>query len=771
MTARLLLWVLPLIALGSFARTGAATPEEQIDRYADPHLGGEAFVVDTVTLTGDRLSAELHGGVLVPVLSAGDDLMGYVYVGDGTLRYDPEDETERYQLERKTGHSSFDGPLNDAFVLTDDPDVLASLAPAPDGPRAAVPARAFSVLRERFDEYADPKWGLGVGLEVLRILREANDPAGPGHVYAEFGFEGLRPYSQGWLPRRFGWITYLHDPHGVIDRDRSTALLGHQSTSFGHFLEIWTCHGPVEPPPIDLVSVDMDLTVPPGGPDGLSTIHNTVGITFTAVDEPVNAVALDLVSQVYSWSKRRFVKFEVTQVTDYTGAERPFAHHRGRLLVPLATSLAPGQTETLTVSYSGDALFALDSDSYWVLNSWPWFPTNGLDDRATFAATVHYPAHLRMAGTGTTTATATEGDVRTERWEEERPVQFPSMIIGNFTTVKEERTPSGVAVRGFFTPSEDHKAEPAIAETIRIIRFYEQAFGPFPFDEVDIAEMRENMGFWQAPPGLILISKPEGVVEWVDNPERATPHLAPATLAHELAHEYWGHAVGWATGDDQWLSEALAEYSSHLYISHVFGDVDYEARLRSWRKESREDSAFGPVAMDGGRLGRGRLPLWYNKGPYTLHMLHHWIGDKPFLDLLATTYELVDHHDLSTREFQAIAEKALGTDMDWFFGTWIRSTHLPEIEASYRGGTGRGDPLVLTLRQVQDGPPTKLRVPVRITLDKKRKPQWRTVVLEDAEMTVTIEGLAAPVKKVEIDPDQATLWAKDPRPAAQEGSD
>ena len=752
--------------------TAASIPQEQIDRYTDLHLGSEAFVVDSVTLEGDLLTAELHGGVLVQILSAGESLLGYVYIGDGTLRYEPPGDTERDQLALKTGHSAFQGPLQDAFVLTDDPDTLAVLAPTSGAQRTAVPARAFSILRERGDEYADPKWGLGIGLEIRRLLREANDPQGPGHVYAEFGFDGLRPYSQGWLPRPFSWVSYLHDPRGALDRDRCTALFGHQATSYGHFVEIWTHHGTAEPAPIDLVAVDMNLTVPPEGPDGLSTIHNTASITFTAVDEPVTAVALDLVSQVYSWSKRRYVTFEVTQVTDYTGTERLFAHHRGQLLVPLASPLAPGETETLTVSYSGEALVALDTDSYWVLNSWPWYPSNGLDDRATFTATVQYPARFRMAGTGTTTATAIDGNVRTERWEEPHPVHFPSMIIGNYTQVVEGRTPSGVAVRGFFTPAEDHIADDAVADAIRIIRFYEDLYGDFPFAEVDITEMRETMGFWQAPPGVVLISRPGAVAEWVENPAenpaRNRPQLAAAILAHELAHQYWGHSLGWTTADDQWLSEAMAEYGSHLYVSQAFGEADLEARLRSWRKESREDTAFGPIALDGRRLGRGRTPLWRSKGPFVLHMLRGWVGDRGFVDLLGTTCEAVGHRDMSTDDFQAVAEKTFGAEMDWFFDPWVHATQLPEIEASYSGGTERGDPLVLTLRQVQEGPPMKLRVPVRITVEKKRKHQWRTVVLDDAEMTITIEGLAAPIDAVEIDPDQTALWASDPRPALRD---
>ena len=31
---------------------------------------------------------------------------------------------------------------------------------------------------------------------------------------------------------------------------------------------------------------------------------------------------------------------------------------------------------------------------------------------------------------------------------------------------------------------------------------------------------------------------------------------------HEVAHQWWGHAVGWASCHDQWLSEGFAEFSA-----------------------------------------------------------------------------------------------------------------------------------------------------------------------------------------------------------------
>ena len=43
-------------------------------------------------------------------------------------------------------------------------------------------------------------------------------------------------------------------------------------------------------------------------------------------------------------------------------------------------------------------------------------------------------------------------------------------------------------------------------------------------------------------------------------------------LAHEVAHQWWGQAVGWRNYHEQWLSEGFAQYFAALYAQHQRGD-------------------------------------------------------------------------------------------------------------------------------------------------------------------------------------------------------
>ena len=71
-------------------------------------------------------------------------------------------------------------------------------------------------------------------------------------------------------------------------------------------------------------------------------------------------------------------------------------------------------------------------------------------------------------------------------------------------------------------------------------------------------------------------------------------------LAHELAHQWWGQAVGWKNYHEQWLSEGFAQYFAALSAQQSRGDRVFGDMLRQFRRWSL--SRVGPGA------GAPRLP-------------------------------------------------------------------------------------------------------------------------------------------------------------------
>ena len=97
-----------------------------------------------------------------------------------------------------------------------------------------------------------------------------------------------------------------------------------------------------------------------------------------------------------------------------------------------------------------------------------------------------------------------------------------------------------------------------------------------------------------------------GYFAMINNPPPMTPFTwrnDPATfqnfpeffMAHELAHQWFGQAVGWKNYHEQWLSEGFAQYFAALYAKERRGEAAFRDILRQFRRWTLDDSDQGPV--------------------------------------------------------------------------------------------------------------------------------------------------------------------------------
>lgn len=178
---------------------------------------------------------------------------------------------------------------------------------------------------------------------------------------------------------------------------------------------------------------------------------------------------------------------------------------------------------------------------------------------------------------------------------------------------------------------------------------------------------------------------------------------------HEVAHQWWGHAVGWASYHDQWLSEGFAEFSAGLFLQHaVAGDWRHDY-IQFWdrlRERVLQKNAFGVAPNDAGPLWMGERLIsprtieayqnvTYPKGAYVLQMLRSMMradDDKPFIDMMHDFVESHRDHPASTESFKTIAEKHMSKLMDvegnqrldWFFNEWVYGTQVPKYHFEYQ---------------------------------------------------------------------------------------
>jgi aminopeptidase N len=171
-------------------------------------------------------------------------------------------------------------------------------------------------------------------------------------------------------------------------------------------------------------------------------------------------------------------------------------------------------------------------------------------------------------------------------------------------------------------------------------------------------------------------------------------------LQHEFAHEWFGNQLTNANWDDMWLHEGLGSYMQPLYVQSLRGDREYFASLMQQRalvinkapmvsgKPRLEEDVY-----DTKRGGPGQDI--YNKGSLVMHTLRGLIGDDAFFRTVREeVYGTPDPRPGNftprygtTPEFMAIAKRASGRDLDWFFQAYLYQKELPDLQATRSGNT------------------------------------------------------------------------------------
>lgn len=360
------------------------------------------------------------------------------------------------------------------------------------------------------------------------------------------------------------------------------------------------------------------------------------------------------------------------------GEDRSFRVEGRELLIELGRVRPAGSAfEALvdTSTRTGEAPFTTDSagifataDGVWSVNEpsgvSTWMPANDHPtDKATWTFELDVPAGSVGVANGELTESAESGDRSVFTWEQDEPMAsyLVLLLVGDYDVVEGASTASGIPLEhAVLDGSDGLDAYEAI--TLEQFDFFEERFGPYPFDRYGLAIADSQPGLAMETQGRSLFS-----VADLDGSVGPIQHLL---LAHELAHQWFGDDVSPATWDDIWLNEGFATYAQWLWLDHVgLEPLDAAAArglstggLPGWPLDEPGE-LFGPVTYDGGAA--------------VLHALRLTVGDDAFFAGLRTWAERYGGSAASTEDFRAVMEETSGTALGDFFDTWVSAERIP----------------------------------------------------------------------------------------------
>jgi aminopeptidase N len=230
------------------------------------------------------------------------------------------------------------------------------------------------------------------------------------------------------------------------------------------------------------------------------------------------------------------------------------------------------------------------------------------------------------------------------------------------------------------------------ADIGEVMEFYAARFGPVPIRTLEVAPVPGRFG--QGFPGLIYLST-LSYMQPASLSAQQQMFFGDLLLSHEAAHQWWGNIVTSAGYHDDWVMEALANYSALMFLEKRKGARVMDAALENYRQELLAKGVDGKTAESAGplvqgmRVGGSWSAILYGKGTWIVHMLRRKMGDDAFLKMLAGLRKNFEDKTISTDEFRVfcagfLPAKSVDAKLESFFDQWVYGTGIPELKLEYK---------------------------------------------------------------------------------------
>jgi hypothetical protein len=497
-------------------------------------------------------------------------------------------------------------------------------------------------------------------------------------------------------------------------------------------------------------------------------------------------------------------------------SERGRALHPGEndvFLVAAPDALPAGSAHDLEFEHEGKVITSPGRGVYYVRARSNWYPSLG-DTSATFDLKFRYPKNLTLVTSGEVVDDQIEGDWRVTRRKTEK-IRVAGFNLGEYEKFSADAPGFAIAVYGNRalepalrppprptivveprqTPRGPASQITAIMQTppppdplarLRTVandvsaalQFFSGIAGPPPLKTLAISPIPDTFG--QGFPGMIYIS----TLAYLNPDERPTSVRGPRQQvffsdiiqAHEVAHQWWGNLIGPENYQDEWLMEALAQYSALLWLekkkgSKALADVleDYRLELLKQDEQGHTLESAGPLTwgyrLESTQAAEAWRAITYEKGAWVLHMLRQRMGDPQFLKMLGELRKRYEFRSVSTADFQALARefrppKTSPEIIDSFFDNWVYSTGIPalKIKSSHKILSPTSVRLTGSVEQSGVDPDFSVEVPVEIQF-AKGAPQTIWVRTSSDPVSFAV-NLKQPPLRVGIDFKSGVLAAR-----------
>jgi len=478
------------------------------------------------------------------------------------------------------------------------------------------------------------------------------------------------------------------------------------------------------------------------------TLTATAQVAFTSADNDASVLSFELnnamnVSRVVDGQGRQVQTSRSPQ--DFT------------LRVNLPEALKKGDAGSLTFTYDGRLsgkedspvngirFAAIHNDYAYLLYPARWFPVSGYTS-SRFAADFHItvPTGFKVVASGDEKIDVA-GDKTLCSFHTEKPA-FP----GDLAVVQgdPQRIQSQGVMTTFYLRARKSVAQAYGDEIGKVMTWATSLYGLPPQANLTVVETEDDAPSGYAAQGILFLS-----------PRALSDRVNSRLLVNQISRQWYGVLVSPSSRNHLWIVNGEARYAELLYIEHTEGPGAFETEVKSNYIEAL--TVDNPPLIQSARLEDYSPEFWAEtaaKGAAVLNMLRGVIGDSNFFKLVQAFPDQFAWKSASTRDFETLAEKISGENLQYFFLQWINSSGAPEFKLEYTVfRTQKGFRVVGKVNQDLD----TFHMPVDLKIETEGNPETKRVDVVGTSSEFTIDTFGKP-KSVTIDPEGRVLHYSNP---------
>ncbi|MBW2519410.1 MAG: M1 family peptidase [Deltaproteobacteria bacterium] len=252
-------------------------------------------------------------------------------------------------------------------------------------------------------------------------------------------------------------------------------------------------------------------------------------------------------------------------------------------------------------------------------------------------------------------------------WQTNLLNQTPTLSAGYFLVARNDL--ETIQVLTFLSPANAALADQYLAASREYLSLYQELFGPYPYEKFAVVENFFPTGY--GLPGWTLLGST--VVR--------LPFILYTSLPHEIAHAWWGNAVGVDYYRGNWC-EGLATYVADYLLKERTSPEDaHEYRLKLLRDYASLVQPNNDYPLSEFRSRKSKLDqaIGYGKTAMVFHMLRQKVGDEHFWDSLRRMALEARGKRLGWTDLKRFFAETSGQNLDVFFAQWIEESGAPQL--------------------------------------------------------------------------------------------